>query len=137
MPVIGWLAGRTIVNFISSYDHWVAFGLLAFVGGKMLWESVHSEEEHEGKGDITRGFMLLTISIATSIDALAVGLSFAFLDVNIGVASLVIGVVACAITGLGFLLGRRAGKMLGKRAEAIGGLVLIGIGVRILVSHLL
>jgi putative Mn2+ efflux pump MntP len=137
MPVIGWLAGRTVVNFISSYDHWVAFGLLAFVGGKMLWESVHGDEEHEGKGDVTRGLMLLTISLATSIDALAVGLSFAFLEVNIAAASLTIGVVAAVITGLAFLLGRKAGKMLGKRAETIGGLVLIGIGVRILVSHLL
>jgi putative Mn2+ efflux pump MntP len=137
MPVIGWLAGRTVVNFIISYDHWVAFGLLAFVGGKMLWESVHGDEEHEGKGDVTRGLMLLTISLATSIDALAVGLSFAFLEVNIAAASLTIGVVAAVITGLAFLLGRKAGKMLGKRAETIGGLVLIGIGVRILVSHLL
>ncbi len=137
MPLIGWLAGRTVVDFIGAYDHWVAFALLAFVGGKMLWESVHNESEEERKGDVTRGLMLLTLSVATSLDALAVGLSFAFLSVNIGAASAIIGAVAFLITVLGFFIGKRAGKMLGKRAETIGGLVLIGIGVRILVSHLL
>ncbi len=137
MPLIGWVAGHTVVDFIGSYDHWVAFGLLAFVGGKMLWESVHGDEENEGRGDVTRGLMLLTISVATSIDALAVGLSFAFLEVNIGAASLIIGAIAFLITILGFFLGRRVGKVLGRRAETIGGLVLIGIGVRILISHLL
>jgi len=136
MPVIGWLAGRTIVNIISGYDHWVAFGLLAFVGGKMLWESFHPEKEDEVK-DVTRGLMLITLSLATSIDALAVGLSFAFLRVNIATASLTIGLSAFLITGLGFFLGRRAGKWLGKRAETVGGLVLIAIGLRILLSHIL
>ncbi len=137
MPLIGWLAGRTVVGFIGSYDHWVAFGLLAFVGGKMLWESVHNDAGEESKGDVTRGLMLLTLSVATSLDALAVGLSFSFLSVNIGAASAIIGVVAFLVTVLGFLIGKKAGRMLGKRAETIGGLVLIGIGVRILVSHLL
>jgi manganese efflux pump family protein len=137
MPLIGWLAGRTIVDFISSYDHWVAFGLLAFVGGKMLWESFHKEEEKETNRDTSRGLTLLTLSIATSIDALAVGLSFAFIDVNIFAAAGIIGLVAFLITGLGFLIGTRVGGILGKRAEIVGGLVLIGIGVKILLEHLL
>ncbi len=136
MPIIGWLAGLTVVNVIGGYDHWVAFGLLSFVGGKMIRESFHSEEE-AGKGDATRGFMLITLSVATSIDALAVGLSLAFVQVSIVPASLTIGIVAFLITVLGFLVGRRAGELLGKRAETVGGLVLIGIGLRILLSHVL
>jgi len=83
MTVLGWLLGRTIVEFISAYDHWLAFILLAFVGGRMLWESFHAEEGKHKAVDITRGFLLLTLSVATSIDALAVGLSFAFLKIDI------------------------------------------------------
>ena len=135
MPVIGWLAGRTVVDVIGGYDHWVAFGLLGFVGGKMIWESFHEKEEGR-KGDATRGLMLITLSVATSIDALAVGLSFAFVQVPIVSASLTIGIVAFLITVLGFFAGRRAGELLGKRAEMVGGLVLIGIGLRILLSHI-
>jgi putative Mn2+ efflux pump MntP len=136
MPVIGWLAGKTIVDFIASFDHWVAFALLAFVGGKMLWESFHSEED-EKPADVSRGLLLLTLSIATSLDALAVGLAFAFEDVNIWLASPTIGVTSFVISALGFLIGTRVGKIFGKRAEVLGGLVLIGIGIRILLEHLL
>jgi len=137
MPVLGWLAGRTVVNIISGYDHWVAFGLLAFVGGKMLWESRRAERERSDSADVTRGLLLLTVSLATSIDALAVGLSFAFMEVNILIASVTIGMVACAVTAAGFLLGRKVGEMSGKWAETVGGLILIGIGLRILLSHIL
>jgi putative Mn2+ efflux pump MntP len=138
MPVLGWLAGRTIVDVIADFDHWVAFGLLAGVGGHMLWESFRSEHTENNNTDVTRGLLLLTLSLATSIDALAVGLSFAFIEeVNIVMASVIIGVVAFVATGVGFLAGRKAGELVGKRAETVGGLVLIGIGVRILLSHLL
>jgi putative Mn2+ efflux pump MntP len=137
MPVLGWLAGRTIVDIISNYDHWVAFGLLAFVSGKMLWESFEHKEERSSNADITRGLLLLTASIATSIDALAVGLSFAFVDVNILIASLTIGIIAFLVTMAGFPLGRKVSKVAGKWAETIGGLVLIGIGLKILITHLL
>ena len=137
MCILGWLAGQTVVNFIAEYDHWVAFGLLAFVGGRMLWEAFHDEEEHEKNADITKGLLLLTVSIATSIDSLAVGLSFAFLEVNIWLASIIIGIIAFSITALGFSLGRKAGEFIGKRAEAIGGVILIVIGFRILIEHLL
>lgn len=137
MPVLGWLAGRTVVDLIAEYDHWVTFLLLVVVGGRMIWESFHSRDSHSETTDITKGFLLLTLSVATSIDALAVGLTFAFLEVNIALASSTIGVVAFAATAIGFLLGRKAGKLVGKRAEAIGGIVLIGIGLRILLSHTL
>ncbi|MBM4444376.1 MAG: manganese efflux pump [Chloroflexi bacterium] len=137
MTAIGWAVGSTIVDFIASYDHWVAFGLLAVIGGRMLWESLHSEESEAGTRDATRGLALLVLAVATSIDALAVGLSFAFLEVNIALAALTIGGVAFAITALGFLLGRKAGHILGEWAEAVGGLILIGIGLRILLTHIL
>lgn len=136
MPVLGWLAGRTLVDLISDYDHWVAFALLLIVGGRMIWESLHSKDGEPVGRDFSKGFTLLTLAVATSIDALAVGLGFAFLSVNIVVAVLTIGGVAFLITGLGFLIGRKAGRLLGKRAETMGGIILVGIGIRILVTHL-
>jgi len=135
MPVVGWLAGRTVEAHIRAYDHWVAFGLLAFVGGKMLWEA-RSKEEKAEEGDPTRGWMLVILSIATSIDALAVGLSLALLNVSIWIPSVVIGIVCAAFTTLGILSGARVGRRFGRWPEVIGGLVLLGIGVKILASHL-
>ncbi len=137
MPVLGWLAGRTVVELIADYAHWVAFILLALVGSRMIWESFRSRDGHTGNTDITKGFLLLTLSVATSIDALAVGLTFAFLEVNIMMASPTIGIVAFVATAIGFLLGRKAGDLIGRRAVAIGGVVLIGIGLRILLTHIL
>lgn len=136
MPVIGWLVGRSVIDFISSFDHWVVFGLLGFVGGKMLYESFQHSNEADKPQDITRGWLLITMSLATSIDALAVGLSFALLDVNIFLAAPVIGIVAVGVTFVGFLAGKRAGKLMGKRAETLGGLILLAIATRILLSHL-
>jgi len=137
MPVLGWLAGRTVVEFIADYDHWVAFAMLAIVGGRMLWGAFRSKHSQRKEVDITKGLLLITLSIATSIDALAVGLSFAFLNVNIALASPTIGAVAFVVTITGFKLGRRAGQLIGKRAEAIGGIILLAIGLRILLSHVL
>ena len=134
MPVIGWLAGRGLSRWLTAFDHWVAFGLLALIGGKMLWESFRPSES--GGQDPTRGWMLLTLAIATSIDALAVGLSLAVLDVSIWVPSIVIGIVAAVLTVIGALFGSRLGRRFGVWAERFGGVVLIGIGIRILVSHL-
>ena len=136
MPVLGWLAGRTVVELIADYDHWLAFILLALVGSRMIWESFRSRDGHNKNTDITKGFLLLTLSVATSIDALAVGLTFAFMKVNILVASSTIGIVAFVATVIGFILGRKASYLIGRRAEAIGGMVLIGIGVKILVEHI-
>ncbi len=137
MPVLGWLAGRTVVDLIADYDHWIAFVLLVIVSGKMFWEVFHSERSKEKETDITKGFVLLTLSIATSIDALAVGLSFAFLNVNIALASLTIGIVAFVVTTTGFILGKKVSKLIGKRAKAFGALILLAIAVRILLSHIL
>jgi putative Mn2+ efflux pump MntP len=138
MPVLGWLAGSAVAPYISAFDHWIAFGLLAFVGGKMLWVSFSREDEGEERvvRDPTRGWSLLMLSVATSIDALAVGLSLAVVRAPIVVPAVVIGIVAGGFTTLGLLLGRRIGTAWGKRVEVLGGLILIGIGVRILVEHL-
>jgi len=135
MPVIGWAAGTTFSKFIGHYDHWVAFGLLTFVGGKMLWEAF-AEREAEARGDPTRGLMLVTLSLATSVDALAVGLSMAMLGVEIWFPSVVIGVVAAALTTVGLLLGNRLGRRCGFWAELAGGSVLVAIGLRIVWTHL-
>jgi manganese efflux pump family protein len=135
MPIAGWLAGRTIAEMISFFDHWIAFILLSFVGGKMIWESFHGKEE-EVSTDPTAGFTLLMLSIATSIDALAVGLSFAFLNIAILYASIIIGAVAFIMTMIGILFGKNLGQVFGKRAEMIGGLVLFGIGLKIVFDHL-
>ena len=137
MPVLGWLAGRTVVELIADYDHWVAFILLALIGSRMIWESFRSRDRRTERTDITKGILLLTLSVATSIDALVVGLAFAFLEVNIVMAVSTIGLVAFVATAIGFLLGRKAGNLIGRRAEAIGGVVLIGIGLRILLTHIL
>ncbi len=137
MPILGWLAGRTITQIISAYDHWVAFTLLVLVGGRMVWESFREKDGRGEETDITKGFTLLTLSLATSVDALAVGLSFAFLETGIMWASLTIGLVAFSVTAIGFGLGRKAGRWLGKRAKLAGGVILIGIGLRIFLTHIL
>jgi len=137
MPVIGWLAGSRVVEYIQSYDHWVVFALLAVVGGKMIWEAVRGEDECKPGADITRGLLLFSMAFATSIDALAVGLSFAFMETDIVFSVIVIGVVAFLITHLGFLVGKKAGSVLGTRAKIIGGIVLIGIGLKVLITHLI
>lgn len=135
MPIIGWYAGMTIQKWIVAFDHWVAFALLAFIGGRMLWEAFHPEEKSDSS-DPTRGWSLIVLSVATSIDALAVGLTLAMLDVSIWIPSLIIGLVAGVLTVVGMLLGRRLGKQWAQHVEVLGGVVLIGIGVKILVEHL-
>jgi putative Mn2+ efflux pump MntP len=136
MPVIGWLVGRTVMDYVAPYDHWVAFGLLAIVGGHMIWEFFEKKEKDKTV-DVTWGVRLLVLSVATSIDSLAVGLSFAFLEVNIGMAVAIIGAVAFIVTAVGVIIGRKVGQLIGRWAELAGGLILIGIGLRILLSHLL
>ena len=135
MPILGWLVGARLERSIKAYDHWVAFGLLALVGGHMLWEAFQ-REEHELPTDPTRGMRLLTLSVATSIDALAVGLSLGMLHISIWYPSVVIGVVTAGLSFLGIYLGNRLRGGLGKRMEMVGGIILILIGLRILISHL-
>lgn len=135
MPVTGWLAGKSFQHLIASYDHWIAFTLLAFVGGKMIHEALSPAEE-EADSDPTRGMTMVMLSVATSIDALAVGLSLAMLGVSIWTPALVIGLVAGVLTVCGMLLGRRVGAAWGKRVEIFGGVILILIGLKILLEHL-
>ncbi len=137
MPTLGWLAGRMVNTYIAGYDHWIVFGLLTIVGGRMIWEAFQSKEGEKAGLDITRGWLLFTLAVATSIDALAVGLSLAFLETHILLAALIIGLVAFLMSNLGFYVGRKVGGVLGRWAKLIGGLILIGIGLRVLISHLL
>jgi putative Mn2+ efflux pump MntP len=136
MNVGGWLAGKSIVDIISVYDHWVAFGLLLVIGGRMIWQSFRGGEGVAVK-NMDSWLILIILSVATSIDALAVGLSFGFLKVNIAMAAITIGITAFVITLIGSLLGKRVGALVGERAETIGGVILIAIGLRILLEHLL
>jgi len=136
MPILGWLAGRTVRQDIEAWDHWLAFALLAFIGSKAIYGACRSDATSKNSSDPTRGFNLLFLSTATSIDALAVGISFAMLGVSVWYPSAVIGVVTALLTAAGVLLGGRLGLRFGKRIEAGGGLVLILIGLKILVDHL-
>ena len=137
MPIIGWLAGRSVQQYIVDYDHWIALILLSLIGGHMIYEALHPDREERKDGDPTRGFRLILLSIATSIDALAVGLSLAMLNVSVWFPSLIIGLVACAFTLIGLRIGRRIGEVWGPRVEIFGGIILILIGIKIVVDHTL
>lgn len=136
MPVLGWLAGSSVDQYIRGFDHWIAFVLLAYVGGKMIWEGVRGKAEGYVENP-TRGRMLVLLSVATSIDALAVGLSLAMLQVSVVFPAIIIGLVAFGLSLVGLKLGCRLGEKFGQRVEILGGLILIGIGLRILIEHLL
>ncbi|MBS3906180.1 MAG: manganese efflux pump [Syntrophaceae bacterium] len=135
MPLIGWSAGLTLRDLISGVDHWIAFGLLSLIGCKMIYESTKREGQKKEAGPLNL-LTLLVLSIATSIDALAVGISFALLNILIVTPILVIGTVTFALSFLGVLIGNRIGRFFEKKIEVIGGLILIGIGVKILIEHL-
>ena len=137
MPIIGWAAGYAVQKHIADFDHWVAFGLLGFIGGKMIWGSLRGDSQgRNSRNDPTSGWQLIVLSIATSIDALAVGLSLGLIGSAIVKPALIIGVVAAGFTTIGMALGRKIGSGWGKRVEVVGGLILIAIGVKILVDHL-
>ena len=137
MPCAGWILGRSIQNFIQAVDHWIAFFLLLLIGYKMIKDSFAQKNAAEKKRkDPTKGLTLMVLAIATSIDALAAGLSLALLDVKVLYAALVIGMVAFILSLVGSLLGPILGKIVGKRAELLGGVVLILIGSKILLDHL-
>ena len=138
MPVIGWALGLTVRGFIESWDHWIAFALLAWIGGNMI--RVGGDDSEDGEScsvDPTKGRKLLILAVATSIDALAVGLSFSLLNINVWGPSTLIGVVCAVITALGLLAGKGLAHadIFGRRAELVGGCVLIGIGLKILYEH--
>jgi putative Mn2+ efflux pump MntP len=138
MPVGGWFLGQTFTSLISAYDHWVVFGILAFIGGKMIKEALDSKKDPSPRtsaGDIRNLGILFTLTIATSIDALAVGLSFSIMEQQIWGPAALIGGITFLVCLTGFEFGRRIGLVFEKGAQITGGLILIGIGVKILVEH--
>jgi putative Mn2+ efflux pump MntP len=135
MPVVGWLAGMRLERFVVPWDHWIAFALLTFVGVRMIRAGLNPRSEHRA-GDPSRGFNLVMLAMATSIDALAIGLSLAMLRVSIWYPSVVIGVVTMGVSLAGFQFGSALGVSFGKRMEIAGGVILCLIGLRILIAHL-
>lgn len=139
MPTIGYLAGRTVEHWVAAWDHWLAFGLLGAIGFKAIVDGVRGEREDAAEAptsDPTRGWSLIALSVATSIDALVVGVSLAWLSYPLWTSVLLIGLITGGLTTLGMLLGARLGQRFGRITGIIGGLVLIAIGARILLSHL-
>lgn len=136
MTLGGYFLGASIGGLLANYDHWAAAALLFLVGGKMLYDAWGNEAIQQPSAAMTRGLTLITLSLATSIDALAVGLSLGMTGAPILLASVIIGFVALAMTLMGIFLGDVLGNLLGRRANALGGFVLIAIGLKILGEHL-
>ncbi len=133
MPIIGYFLAVSFIDYIRAYDHWIAFALLGYLGINMIREGLEGEEEEIKSSYSTKEMAVL--AIATSIDALAVGVSFAFLDINIWLAATLIGVITLVISAFGGLVGFKLGTVVGQRANMIGGLVLICIGIKIVLEH--
>jgi putative Mn2+ efflux pump MntP len=133
MPVIGWLAGISIIDFISDFDHWIAFGLLFFIGLRMIYESLSREAKQIVSSSSFK--VLLVLSVATSIDALAVGLSLSFIETSIIVPAIIIGIITFSLSFLGVFIGKKSGSYF-EKIGVLGGVILIVIGIRILVEHL-
>lgn len=136
MPLMGWLVGNSIKPLIEPVDHWIAFGLLSLIGGKMILESFSSSATREIKNPLNIRVILM-LSLATSIDALAVGFSFATMLDKILIAVIIIGAITFIASMLGILLGKKTGPRISRYAEILGGLILIFIGTRILIEHML
>ena len=139
MPAIGWLLGSSVVGMLEAIDHWIAFALLALVGSKMLWDAFHEDADASDASAQTDRVLLpelLMLAIATSIDALAVGVGFAFLDVAIAAACLLIGCTTFVLSFAGVYIGNRFGSRWEKPATIAGGVVLVVIGFKILLEHL-
>jgi manganese efflux pump family protein len=134
MTLVGWAGGEGLSSLLFGLNHWIAAGILFFLGVKMVWESGDAEEEAKAY-DPTRGWSLMGLSVATSLDAMAVGVSFSLMSVSIWRPALLIGLVALVMTFIGMSLGKRAGAAMGRWAERAGGCVLVGIGLRILHEH--
>jgi putative Mn2+ efflux pump MntP len=135
MPLIGCLAGLSVKEYTVGFDHWIAFGLLSAVGAKMIYESfkISSAEQTFDPSNI---FVLLVLSVATSIDALVVGITLSFITGSIIVAVIIIGIVTFILSYLGIFIGKKVGHFFENKIEALGGLVLIGLGLKILIQHL-
>jgi putative Mn2+ efflux pump MntP len=137
MPLIGWLIGSRIGPLVRAWDHWVALVLLAFIGGKMLWEGVTKPPESPNRDEDLFGLrVMLVLAVATSIDALAVGITLPMLDAPLVLSVATIGITTAVLSAIGLFAGRRFGAVLGKRLDIAGGLVLIGLGIKIVIEHL-
>jgi putative Mn2+ efflux pump MntP len=135
MPLLGWLLGSRLGPLVAAWDHWIAFTLLVGLGGKMIWESRSSnEDEKPADGELYAMKTMLLLAIATSIDAFAVGVTLPMLDAPLLLSTLTIGVTTAVLSAIALLLGRRVGAMFGRRLDAIGGMVLVGLGVKFLVE---
>ncbi len=137
MTVLGWFSGYSVGNIIETLDHWIAMALLGFIGGKMIFEALGKGTTSELSYDPTRGVTLLYLSIATSIDAFAVGISLGVLNVAIWYPSVIIGLVAAGFTIIGITLGKRIGILLSRKIEILGGIILIAIGLKIFIEHIM
>lgn len=135
MPLAGWLGGRSLARYINEVDHWIAFGLLVLIGGKMIYESFQIEEVEKERNPLDTK-VLFVLAVATSIDALAVGLSFALLQVTVLLPIVTIGVVTFLLSFAGVYIGAKGGHFFERKIEVLGGLILIAIGIKILWSHL-
>ena len=136
-PLIGWGLGLMAAGFVEQVDHWIAFGLLGAVGGKLLWEAFQPTTEGEVSATVRRGMLgLVATAVGTSIDAAAVGVSLAFIGANIWIIAAAIGFTTFVATTLGMLIGKVVGVRFGKIAEGLGGVALIAIGLSILLEHL-
>lgn len=136
MPVIGYYLGISFADLVTKVDHWIAFGLLLLIGGNMIREALQKEEEKPA--DASFGFRtMLLLAIATSIDALAVGISFAFLQAPLWSSIAIIGVTTALFSAVGLLIGKKVGSRFHRGAEILGGVILIAIGLKILIEHLL
>ncbi len=137
MPVLGYLAGTTFSGIIEAYDHWVAFALLGIIGGKMIFEAFSEKDEDTPKANPLGFKTLLILAVATSIDALAVGITFATINTPVLISSAIIGIVTFFISLSGVYLGSKCGDIFGNKAEIAGGVILILIGAKILIEHTL
>ena len=138
MPAIGYVAGSSVRGLIQPIDHWVTFGLLAIIGGKMAWDALHeSDEEGDKVEDPTNNVTLTMMAIATSIDALAVGIGLALTQVNIFASAACIGLVTFVLCFFGVMVGKKLGDAFQKHAQVVGGIVLICIGLKVLIEHLI
>jgi manganese efflux pump family protein len=134
MPLIGWFLGIQVKDLIVDFDHWLAFVLLFAIGAKMIYESF-LEEKNEF--DPTKLMVMMGLALATSIDALVVGVSFAFIEINILLSVVVIGTMTFLVSMSGIFVGKKASSLYGRKIELLGGIILIGIGLKILIEHLI
>ncbi len=136
MPLIGWFLGKQFEKYITAVDHWIAFALLAFIGGKMIYDSFKKDDDDQGEKDVFNLKEIFVMAVATSIDALAVGITFAFLSVNIWSSISIIGVTTFVLSAIGVLIGHKFGTKYKNKAELAGGVILVLIGLKILLEHL-